>query len=129
VRDNGQARFAALSSDGETLATAGGHPQGDGRRLKVGLSGPAADKLRTSVEPERVLVWVRGLAISPTGKRVFVADGAVVQVIDLATGKTQSVFEGHRDFLESMALSPDGKLLATTALDKTVRVWNVPPEE
>jgi DNA-binding beta-propeller fold protein YncE len=128
-RDNGEARYAALSPDGKTLATVGGYPQDAERLVTVGFSDPAKDELRSALKPERVLVSVRGLAFSPSGKSVIVADAAVVQIIDIATGKTRSVLEGHRDFLLSMALSPDGKLLATSALDKTVRVWNVPPEE
>jgi hypothetical protein len=33
--------------------------------------------------------------------------------------------EGHQNFVISMSFSPDGKILATGSLDKTIKLWNV----
>ncbi|HLW63678.1 MAG TPA: WD40 repeat domain-containing protein [Gemmataceae bacterium] len=43
---------------------------------------------------------------------------------DPATGKLQHALEGHASAVSSFAWSPDGKLLATSSYDQTVRVWD-----
>jgi len=40
-------------------------------------------------------------------------------------GKLIRVIEGHRDSLYSVALSPDGKILATGSYDQKIKLWKV----
>ena len=44
---------------------------------------------------------------------------------ELATGKQVRVFKGHNGAFRSVALSHDGKYLASGSNDKTARLWNV----
>lgn len=67
-----------------------------------------------------------GIAVLPGGARLAIghADGTV-RCVELATGDTVWVgAERHAPVLQSLACSPDGRLLATTGDDCTIRVWD-----
>lgn len=44
---------------------------------------------------------------------------------DLPSGRAIRTLEGHREAIHSLALSGDGKLLASTSHDHTVRLWEL----
>ena len=76
---------------------------------------------------------VNALVFSSDGTLLFLAAGDAGiagvgyqwQVSDAAHPALARKFEGHKDALYAMALSPDGKTLATGSYDQKIKFWNV----
>jgi WD40 repeat protein len=73
-------------------------------------------------EGEKVL----GLAVSPDGSRVAVRrlHAQTVPVLDAATGETRGLLDVRGLDVMAIALSTDGRVLATVGLDGTLRVFD-----
>jgi WD40 repeat protein len=67
-----------------------------------------------------------GIAFSPDGQSLAVADGYfnTATLWDAETGKKRHTLHGHQGPVSSVALSGDGKLLATASADRTVKLWS-----
>jgi WD40 repeat protein len=50
----------------------------------------------------------------------------VIHCWDVATGKLRAFWPAHKDAVNTLALSPNGKALLSASRDKTVRLWHVP---
>jgi WD40 repeat protein len=59
------------------------------------------------------------------GARVAYGLGNVVRVVDAASGLEIASLGGHKDIIQSIRFSPDGKLLAAGSY-QVVTLWNVP---
>ena len=73
---------------------------------------------------------VTALRAVPDGARVLLADGqiaesGIIRVLDLAAAEIVRSWPAHDDTIFAMAMSPDGKLLATAGGDKLVKVWDI----
>lgn len=110
-----------------SLATAS-----DGRMVVAGLPG-----LVRLLEPGgRVVRDLRGLAgkanavgFSPDGKHVFAAAGEAGMKGEagqwrVADGTLVRKYEGHTDALHALAVSPEGRWLATGGYDQKIRLWD-----
>jgi hypothetical protein len=66
------------------------------------------------------------LALSPTGGILACgAEGSKIVLRDTATGGEFRRLTGHHGPITFVQFSPDGKLLASKAYDRTFRLWNV----
>ncbi len=62
------------------------------------------------------------IVFSPDGKRVATNSGESAKIWDVFTGKEILILTGHKDRVNCVAFSPDGKWLATG--DKKARIWD-----
>jgi WD40 repeat protein/tRNA A-37 threonylcarbamoyl transferase component Bud32 len=106
----------AFSPDGTHLASS----SRDGTVKLWGLP-PQPDTL-----PLRPHAPVESVAFSPDRRRIVTAGGIgnhQVKIWDVATGEELRTLEGHPDSVRSVAVSLDGKWIASASFDGTVKVW------
>lgn len=72
---------------------------------------------------------ITALGFSPDGQTIITAEGRSPRLRQvtkgLATGQIQQVLRGHQGFVDCLAFSHDGRLVATGSEDGTARVWEV----
>ena len=99
----------------------------DGKLLAVGTGMEKRFELWDAEKLERTASikdtdWVNCAAFTPDGKKL-VTGGAAVKVWDSASGGCLQVLEGHTDEIYRVDVSPDGKFIASSSNDKTVKLW------
>ncbi len=72
---------------------------------------------------------VNGLAFSADGTRLFSAGGdgglpGEVREWNVTDGMLLRSYEGHSDAVYGIAISPDGKFLATGSYDQKIKIWD-----
>jgi len=109
-----------VSPDGEFVASAAGE---GGVRLYDGRSGRFLRCLGNDAGD-------RGVCFSPDGRTLTAAGfhmDKLVGLFDVQSGKRVLALPGHAEWeAYATALSPDGKLLASTGTDKQILVWELP---
>jgi WD40 repeat protein len=48
-----------------------------------------------------------------------------IRLWDVATGEEMARLEGHKDQVRSLAISPDGKTLASACTNGTIKLWDL----
>jgi WD40 repeat protein len=111
-------RAVAFAGDGKTLASGGGDQT---IRLWDVATGKQTKQLQGHSQ-------VNCLAFSADGATLISgsADG-YVHVWQTATGTELRIIEAHKADVHSVALSGDGKLLASAGFDKVIRLWDMTP--
>ncbi len=66
----------------------------------------------------------RGLEFSLDGKQLYVLNGTVCEVWNIASTQLVRRFVGHSERLSCLSISPDGRRLLTGADDKSVILWD-----
>jgi WD40 repeat protein len=105
----------------------------DGRRVLTGSWDTTFGvwDLETQRQLRRIVGIVRErrcrVAVAPDGRRALFGSGLVAQLWDLETGEAVARLSGHGGAIVSLGFSADGRQAVTSAVDKTVRVWRLPP--
>jgi WD40 repeat protein/beta-lactamase regulating signal transducer with metallopeptidase domain len=148
LRHGADITFVAFAADGKTLITAG---EDDTIRVWEIATGkeirrfarprPAEPKPpkegdkaapKNKVKGEAVLrLMTQGVgdagnfsvALAPDGKTLAAANGQVIQLWDVGTGKAIRQIEGPSTGLSGLLFSPDGKRLAARSPDNTFYLW------
>ncbi|MGH6628296.1 MAG: WD40 repeat domain-containing protein, partial [Burkholderiales bacterium] len=84
---------------------------------------------RASIAPD-ASTW--GIAFTHDGKAVWLTDGSKATLWDLETGEAKITLEYHSSEhpdwhmlpIESLAMSPDGKTMASGGQDSVVKIWD-----
>jgi WD40 repeat protein/class 3 adenylate cyclase len=90
----------------------------------------AEEALHRAVGASRIVSSFPGAGgdVDWSPKGVFVTEGVedsgIIDIRDVATGKSVQTFKGHLVDINFVAFSPDGSLLATTGDDDLLKVWN-----
>jgi WD40 repeat protein len=112
-------RPRALSADGGTLAFAGLDS-----RIFVWHAKEAKWRAFSARIAQPESGSTRCVAFSPDGKKLLVGVSSDLQLYDVATLKEVYPFDGHRDWVDYVAFSADGKRLLTASAQ-----WDLDPRE
>ena len=110
----------AFSPDGSLLVSGGDR--------KVIIRDPLTG--RQVAAPLRFAKSTYGLAFSPDGAMLAVGAGDVVRLYNVSSWRQiRPDIRPHQGLIGGIAFSPDGRTLATTGDDGTLRLWGIPSGE
>lgn len=117
----------AFSPDGNTLATQNGDSE---IKLWDMQTGTLKQTLSPYGQDRSRRFEIRDIAFSPDGNTVAGAGGTLRQageivLWDTRTGAIQKKLIGHGDIAQRVAISPDGKTVASGSLDGSLILWDM----
>ena len=69
--------------------------------------------------------WSDSLTYSPDGRKIAIAQGRDILLLNPNTGVLQQKFSGHTNGSHSLVFSSDSNTLVSSSWDGTIRFWNV----
>jgi WD40 repeat protein len=112
----------AFSPDGKLFAFS------DGSIHVWQFSLDSVEDQTTIMNQEIITILNAGSVIfSPDGRQLAGVSGNAIKLWEAATGRELLTLVGHSGWVMGLAFSPDGKWLASTSLDGTVKVWSIAP--
>jgi WD40 repeat protein len=137
--EQGKFNTAAFSPDGRTVATA------DPDNRSAHLWDAETGQLKATLDhpkPYRYASGVDGMAFTPDGKTLVTASSGIVYLWEVATAKVRmklidpdvriisEIYRSlkgfsHGDTIYDLAISPDGRTLATASRDATAKLWDL----
>jgi WD40 repeat protein len=115
---SGAGSLLSLSPDGRTLMNG----WSNGRLTTWDL---VAGRAQRMLSGEGFGTINQGAAVSEDGRTAIRSLGNAVTVWDVAAGNPVRTLVGHTDLVTALAVSQDGRTLATGSQDGSVRVWDV----
>lgn len=109
------------SPDGTTLAVATAGQEG-----RIRLWDIAANRFRPALDNgslPHVLPFSDDIAFSRDGSTMFTSNGAAILLWDTTTWQQRAAYERNIGAVSSLAVSPDGRYLASPTEGNTVRIW------
>jgi len=125
-------KFAPKSDHRSAIQALAFSPQA--KRIAVGSYAAVQLLDAATHQPVRKIEGIDGkvnaLRFSADGTMLFAAAGdagigGIAYQWKVADGALVRKYEGHRDALYALALSPDGQMLATGSYDQKIKLWNV----
>ncbi len=102
----------------------------DGKNLVTGSSEGVNFWDTTSASSDPIFTIQDGagsVRFSPDGARLATINNSVVRLWDAGTGRELFTLSGHTGWVMDIAISPDGKRLASASMDGTVKIWSLEP--
>ncbi|HSP62401.1 MAG TPA: caspase family protein [Pyrinomonadaceae bacterium] len=103
----------AFSPDGRTLATGGVESKSNLDMATLMSTSKKNSKNKQSSDPQDFL---KDLKVETVGQ---------VLLFDVATGREVGAIKGHGKGVTNVAFSRDGKLLASSSTDNTIKIWDL----
>jgi len=114
----------ALTPDEQTLAVATAGLTGDTFTPFIQLWNPWNGEDLGRIPTGETIMST--LDVSPDGSLLAGGRNTEVVIWDLSNQQEIAVLDSHTDRVTSVSFSPDGTMLASTAVDGTSRIWRVP---